>query len=119
MSACSYALGHSELHIGGHCSEEVLDCPPLLTPVSSVRAQAGNHNVSSEGSGGHASEPSHRFEQRIQQLESDMTLVIVFYNLQTVSMAELLCHSVWCVAQVQNMLLLHSERLEQVGGLDA
>ncbi|DBA86215.1 hypothetical protein WJX77_001361 [Trebouxia sp. C0004] len=81
----SYKLGHSEVHMAGALE------PALLMHASPALVQATEQGSSHRQDNNNASQlPDQGLVHRLQQLESDMT-------------------------KVQNMLLLHSERLEHMG----
>ncbi len=77
--------------------------------------QAAEQGSSDRQANDHASQlPDQRLVHRLQQLESDMTKVRLCSSLQDIS--QMHCSSVTVdVVQVQNMLLLHSERLDHMG----
>ncbi len=76
--ACSYKLGHSEVHVVEESNT------PLLPPPPSTITQAADQ--SSFDRDDHAASlnqlPDSRLQQRIQQLESDMTKVKMCSSLQ-------------------------------------
>ncbi|DBA73142.1 hypothetical protein WJX79_004207 [Trebouxia sp. C0005] len=81
----SYKLGHSEVHMARPSDT------PLLMHASPALVQAAEQGSSDRQNNDDASQlPDQRLVHRLQQLESDMT-------------------------KVQNMLLLHSERLDHIG----
>ncbi|KAL3157803.1 hypothetical protein ABBQ32_012226 [Trebouxia sp. C0010 RCD-2024] len=86
-SITSYKLGHSEVHSTGEPQAA------LLTPAPSAANQAGGqtNNMSQNIPDMQQPYAESSLQDRIQQLEADMT-------------------------KVQNMLLLHSERLDSMSG---
>lgn len=65
QSACSYKLGHSEVHTAWESET------PLLTPALPANLQAEDP----DRPGSTTQVPDSRLEQRLQQLELDMTKV--------------------------------------------
>ena len=107
-AVCSYKLGHSEVHTSGASDT------PLLMHASPALVQAAEHGTSDRQDNDNASQPDQQLVHRLQRLESDMTKVRLCSSLQDINQMHCLSITV-DVVQVQNMLLLHSERLDHMG----
>lgn len=101
---CSYKLGHSEVHSTGESQ-----ATPASTAGKHKDGQMSNRSPSGPDMQQSLAESS--LQDRIQQLETDMTKVSVFSGLYCNMHSS---HGWLVVLQVQNMLLLHSERIDSV-----
>ncbi len=108
-AVCSYKLGHSEVHTAGASDTPLLmhGCPALVQAAEQGSSDRQDNDNTSQL-------PDQRLVHRLQQLESDMTKVRLCLGLQDIN--QIHCVSITVdVVQVQNMLLLHSERLDHMG----
>ena len=108
LCPCSYKLGHSEVQSTGEPQGA------LLTPAPSAAQQTDGQTSNMIQGGPEMQQPyaDSSLLDRIQQLETDMTKVSIPAPAQYHVMHTL--HDWLVVLQVQNMLLLHSERIDSI-----